>query len=159
MKIYIASPSNCFLLFSSHWSIHLFQNNRIRRPTRSVKLYIFHHITLPCMAFATPRYFSPVSTVSATNAWDYDPLFGAPTNEKKKKKSNCRIPCHWKVAPLKIVATWPQSWRVTQGEDAKSVHGYVATWLSGYAATKVHSYVATELLDYVATELWSYKAT
>ena len=22
---------------------------------------------------------------------------------------NCRIPCHWKVAPLKIVATWPQS--------------------------------------------------
>ena len=74
-------------------------------------------------------------------------------------RSNCRIPCHWKVAPLKIVATWPQSWRVTQGEDAKSVHGYVATWLSGYAATKVHSYVATELLDYVGTELWSYKAT
>ena len=23
--------------------------------------------------------------------------------------SNCRIPCHWKVAPLEIVATWPQS--------------------------------------------------
>ena len=33
-----------------------------------------------------------------------------------KIRSNCRIPCHWKVAPLKIVATWPQSWRVTQGE-------------------------------------------
>ena len=33
--------------------------------------------------------------------------------------SNCRIPCHWKVAPLKIVATWPQSWQVTQGEDVE----------------------------------------
>ena len=38
------------------------------------------------MAFATPRYFSPVSTVSATNTWDYDPLFGAPTHEKKKEE-------------------------------------------------------------------------
>ena len=59
------------------------------------------------------------------------------------KRSNCRIPCHWKVAPLKIVATWPQSWRVTQGEDAKSVHGYVATWLPGYVATWLRSYEGT----------------
>ena len=50
-----------------------------------LKLYIFG-INLPCMAFVTPRYLSPVSTVSATNAWDYDPLFGAPTHEKKKER-------------------------------------------------------------------------
>ena len=73
--------------------------------------------------------------------------------------SNCRIPCHWKVAPLKIVATWPQSWRVTQGEDAKSVHGYVATWLPGYVATWLRGYGATELRRYIATELQSYVAT
>ena len=100
MKIYIASPSKCFLLFFSHWSIHLFQNNRILRPTRSVKLYIFR-INLPCMAFATPRYLSPVSTVSATNAWDYDPPFWGSHTRKKKEKKRKRNACIFWLSPLK----------------------------------------------------------
>ena len=37
------------------------------------------------MAFVTPRYLSPVSMVSAKDAWDYDPPLGAPTQGKKKK--------------------------------------------------------------------------
>ena len=47
------------------------------------------------MAFATPRYLSPVSTVSATNALDYDPPFGAPTHEKKKKKEKKKKRLHF----------------------------------------------------------------
>ena len=49
-------------------------------------------------------------------------------------RSNCRIPCHWKVAPPKIVATWPQSWRVTQGEL------HMAKWLRSYVATELHCF-------------------
>ena len=56
------------LLFFNHWSSHLFQSNQrfqgIEFVDRTVpeKLYIFN---LPCMAFVTPRYLSPISTVSA----------------------------------------------------------------------------------------------
>ena len=62
--------------FFNHWSIHLFQSNRrfqaiefVDQPV-PIKLYTFR-INLPCMAFVMPRYLSPVSTVSARNAWDH----------------------------------------------------------------------------------------
>ena len=57
-----------FFFFFNHWSSHLFQSNQrfqgIEFVDRTVpeKLYIFN---LPCMAFVTPRYLSPISTVSA----------------------------------------------------------------------------------------------
>ena len=35
------------------------------------------------------RFLSPVFTVSAWNAWDYDPPFGEDTREKKGKRNAC----------------------------------------------------------------------
>ena len=69
MKIYIASPSKLFSSFFQALIEHSLVN-------------------LPCMAFVTPRYLSPVSMVSAKDAWDYDPPLGALTHGKKELKKN-----------------------------------------------------------------------
>ena len=54
------------------------------------------------------------------------------------KRSNCRIPCHSKLYPLK-----------------SQLHGYAATWLCGYMAMRLNGYAATQLHDYAATWLQS----
>ena len=38
-----------------------------------------------CMALVTPRFLSPVSTVSARNAWDHESPFDVHTRKKEKE--------------------------------------------------------------------------
>ena len=51
------------------------------------------------MALVTPRFLSPVSTVSVCNAYNHDCPFGAHAGKKKRKKK--RNACKFRVSLLK----------------------------------------------------------
>ena len=88
--------------FFDHWSIHLFQSNQLfqaidswtdpfRKSSTSFalkfpKLSSQNMYGALNMSSVTSLFFSPVSTVSARNAWDHDPFWWAHTKEKRKKK-------------------------------------------------------------------------
>ena len=63
----------------------MLSSDRVCGPTRSGKARYLSQFSILCIAFVTPRFLCPVSTVSARNSWD-NAL--ARTHEKKKKETN-----------------------------------------------------------------------
>ena len=61
----------------------MLSSDRICGPTRFGKARYLSQLPILCIAFVTPRFLSPVFTVSARNAWDHAL---ARTHEKKKKE-------------------------------------------------------------------------
>ena len=61
----------------------MLSSDRICGSTRFGKARYLSQLPIQCIAFVTPRFLSPVFTVSARNAWDHAL---ARTHEKKKKK-------------------------------------------------------------------------
>ena len=49
----------------------MLSSDRICGPTRSGKARYLSQLPILCIAFVTPRFLSPVFTVSARNAWDH----------------------------------------------------------------------------------------
>ena len=62
----------------------MLSSDRICGPTRSGKAQYLSQLAILCVAFATPRFLSPVFTVSARNA--LGPCFSTHTRKKKKER-------------------------------------------------------------------------
>ena len=93
--------------FFDHWSIHLFQSNQLfqaidswtdplrKRSTsfalKFPKLSSQNMYGALNMSSVTSRFLSPVSTVSARNAWDHDPFWWAHTKKKGEEERNTCI--------------------------------------------------------------------
>ena len=86
MKVFNTRPVDLFFSTTEVITcskVSMLSRDRICGSTRFGKARYLSQLPIQCIAFVTPRFLSPVFTVSARNTWDHAL---ARTHEKKKKK-------------------------------------------------------------------------